>query len=146
MFDLNQDIYHGSLSGKHQHFVPSKSGSFGEGIYFGDLECALIWGDDNINNITKARLNVSKPYFYQANYDKADLYDFDSFAIDLILELYSEQEANAIIDLARASDDGYFKHEIKERLVLKGYDCVVALYEKDVFEVVVFDNASFNVV
>jgi hypothetical protein len=146
-FDFtNTLVYHGSPNGQLTAFSESGFGSFGSGIYFGDYRCALTYAGDAPENVTSVRLDAKKAYIYDASDELSDEYDFDSYALELVFELFERNNALRIIEAAKRDDNGYFGDEIKSALLKLGYDCLVVLYEKDVFEVVVYDHDCISII
>lgn len=145
-FDMGQRFYHGSATGKIGRFIPSKAGSFGEGIYFANYECAWEYADGVDENITSVNIKAKNPYFYSASYDSAEKLDIDSYAIDLVMSLFDQSTASSILSDLRKNEFCHLYGEVKERLKQMGHDCLVVIYEEDEsFEVVVFENESVEV-
>lgn len=135
--------YHGTPAA-FEKFQRSERGSFGSGIYFGDETLARIYSEAGDNGrVIKCKLHLKNPFVYYAadNYD----YDLDSYAVNLVLELYEKQMAEAMIEASRQGD-GLFGDEIRSMLVEMGHDGIVVVYRLDgSFEYVAFDPESVEV-
>jgi len=114
---------------------------FGSGIYFGNYKCAECYVECEDSEILSVTLYINNPYRYVASPEQVDKHDFDSFAIDLVEQLFSEEKAKDIIEIARNTTFGDYDNEIKERLLELGYDALIVQYEEDwSYEVVVFNG------
>ena len=139
-FNLRQTFYHGSPEGRIGRFKLSKEGSYGAGVYFADHSRALEFADGVERNVTPVRLLAVNPYFYQAHEGVYGLEDFDSYAIPLVRSLFPE-ESDALITAAKHHAYGYFDGRIRERLLARGHDLLVVLYEDESFEAVVLSTS-----
>ena len=144
-FEMAQTFYHGSPRGKISCFIQSTAGSYGEGVYFADYDCAWEYANGSDENITSVWIKAINPYYYIATYEAAEAFDLDSYAIDLILALFEKDEAISIIDKAIQNEYCHFNGEIKRRLKEMGHDCLVVSYEDESFEVIVLENLIIEV-
>ena len=130
-------FYHGSDKTISGDFKVSLEGSFGAGISFADRQCALNYANGE-EGVTPVKLSIKNPYKYAANNDLESPFDFDSYAITLIFELFEYNVALKLIDNAKQHEWGYFGIEIKDRLLELGHDGLIAQYEDDSYEIIAF--------
>lgn len=113
----------------------SSAGSFGSGYYFGDLQCAKEWADDN-GTLIGVTLSSKNTLTIMLNDNDLDTYDLDTYALPLIAHLFSLTKAQAAHFFMQQADDLLLGDVIRDRALARGYD-TLALYHSDtVFEIV----------
>lgn len=78
--------FHGTLDEFNGPFQLSERGSFGAGIYAGDLRCAVEWADAGEGIVMELSIELKNPYLYSVDYD--DDVELDSPAVPLIHALF----------------------------------------------------------
>lgn len=131
-------VYHGT-NADFSVFKPSKTGTFGPGIYFADSgsDAASAYGD----NIVDAYLSIQNPWLVDADPDSDAAYeeDHDNPAVEAVLSL---PNGRALLDKAKREESEHFDEDLKNELISLGYDGVIATYPDGSKEFVAFNPSQ----
>lgn len=117
----------------------SEYGSFGKGLYFGDYNCAKSYADSPAGAVFEAQVSADKLLVVHTNYDLAEKYDIDTYAIPLIMALFELPEAEAADYFIRHNVEGfYLGDDIYLAARAKGYEAIHVIYNEnpDTFELI----------
>lgn len=127
-------VHHGT-NAEFNEFRPSKTGSFGKGIYFADSgsDAAAAYGE----RVVSAYLSLQNPWVINADYESDAVYaeDVDNPAVDAVLTLPGGRK---MLDRMKASGGEHFDSELTDSLVAKGYDGIIATYPDGSKEYIAF--------
>lgn len=129
----HDDIQHGRL-------FPSPWGSFGSGIYLGDLNVAVEYGQ--LGEVYGFDVNHAKFLRVDACFDSAEPFDLDTAALPLLETLFDINRADAArLFLSFCNHDGLLGREIEVKAHQRGYQGLLLDYG-DCFEIVVYDTTA----
>jgi hypothetical protein len=122
----------------------SKTGSFGPGLYFGDLNCAQVYAEKYYPNdaIYKAVVKPKNTLELHVSDEHLDEFGIDTYALPLISSAFDvDLDEAAMLFSSLATNDNHLGDAILNKLVSKGYDSIHVVYNRnpDVFEFVVLD-------
>lgn len=130
------EAYHGTAHTLCGTPLPSLRGTFGTGVYWGDLRCAKEYAH---HALYQAQIPTASLLHCVADFDTGEQFDLDTPALPLLMQLFSETAAQAAQRfLSLCDDDGHLGEEIRHAVQALGFDGVLAQYEPDVFEIVWF--------
>jgi adenine/guanine phosphoribosyltransferase-like PRPP-binding protein len=135
-------VYHGTDE-KFNIFNTSESGTYGAGIYFGDSSQASGYG----NNKIAAYISIKKPWLVDAVYESPLAYELDSDSPVLDTLDALPQGRNIIEDMLankRLVQFGHFDSQLQSYLRGLGYDGIIARYDNDTKEYVVFEPTQIK--
>lgn len=120
-----------------QQFQPSTRGTFGSGIYWGNLQCAKEWAmtfEDP--TLLKTTFSTEDLLICDASYDVGERNDVDTPAIPLLMKLFNETEEKATARWLTLHDEFLLGDEIRVQVQALGFKGILAQYQPDVFELV----------
>lgn len=127
-------VYHGTDT-EFTEFRPSKTGSFGSGIYFSDEKsnAAAAYGD----KVMETYLNLQNPWIINADFESKASYseDVDNPAVEAVLSL---KNGRKLVDGMKSKDAEHFDAELTKELISEGYDGIIATYPDGSKEYVAF--------
>lgn len=136
--------YHGTTASvKIDTLNESCRGTFGAGVYTGDLSTAKEWADEERPNIFKISTEVlpDKILFVKADYDVGELHDLETPALPLISFLYNIDTFDAAQAFNALSNNGHLLGaEIKTKAFQLGYEAIYADYGQGHFEFVIINE------
>lgn len=135
--------YHGTSGPIVGHLCASERGTFGAGVYLGDLACAVEYACADEGCVLEYAVALSSLYHYEAEFDHE--YDLDSPAVGLIKAIFPPEEAERLIRQSM-DDDALFGDEVRSQLQAQGHDGVMVNYGDGAFELVVFDSQALELV
>lgn len=120
----------------------STIGSFGSGIYFGNLECAKEFAATNSNGgqLFESVINPVNPLSIDTSDNLIDEFDIDTYALPLIAHLYQTSLTQAAKLFTRlAVNDYLLGNDINQLAKSLGHDAILITYNGNakVFELVV---------
>lgn len=135
-------VFHGTRvhAARIQALRPSDRGSLGAGIYFANSpESAEAYGD----TVLACTVTLKNPWVVGLDYETELAYslEFDSPGLEAIMALAG---GRALIEEAKASDDGMFDGKLTELLKGLGHDGIVGTYPDGSQEVVAFEPRQVN--
>ena len=135
--------FHGTQEEFEGPFQLSERGSFGAGIYSGDMRCAVEWADCCGGIVMELSVELANPYYYTVDYD--DAVDLDSPAVPLIRDIFNTSE-QAILIQESMDSDALFGDDVKDRLLALGHDGLIADFGDGAYEFVAFNPEAVTVV
>lgn len=134
-------VFHGTNK-TFSTFTPSKTGSFGPGIYFADTEnSAVEFG----GFVVRALVALQHPWVIAADCD-GDVNleeEFDGPAAEAVLLL---PKGRKLLDAAKGHLSGHFGQDLQAHLIELGHDGVIATYPDGSKEIVAFETHQVHII
>jgi len=129
-------LFHGTSAERIDGLQPSECGLFGRGIY---LSSCPVDAEQYGDRLAEVSVRVQRPFFTRADYAAAEVFDCETPAGPMILEVLEQEKAAALFESLRQNKDGYLGEDWTRLLQSMGHDSICVRWADGLEHWIVFD-------